>query len=213
MNSVTPATGEAAGKPERLAHWSDFGPLSPTMSADGKRLSFLKTRGWQDAYLAELTREGTIRSAPRRFTLDNRGSYPNAWTPDSQGIIFSSDRTARRAIFKQALIGTVAQAVIQSPGDDCDEAVLTPDRSWILFRAACSVETECLSCSADAAACRRWSHGNDFAGASRSAMELCVRLEGGVFLHPFSTGRTECCFLLGLIRSEGREQNWDSFPT
>jgi Tol biopolymer transport system component len=108
--------------------------LSPAVSGDGKRLSFLKARGWQDVYLAELTPEGTIKSAPRRFTLDDRGSYPDGWTPDSQAIIFTSIRAARRAIFKQALSGTVPQAIVQSPDDDCEKAVLTPDRSWIMFR-------------------------------------------------------------------------------
>ncbi len=131
---VRPATGEAAGKPKRLAHWTDFGPTNPTLSADGKRLSFLKTKSWDDVYLAELTPDGTIKSGPRRFTLDDRGSYPNGWTPDSQAVIFSSDRTATGAIFRQALNQTVAQAVVQSPDDDCENAVFTADRSWLLFR-------------------------------------------------------------------------------
>ncbi len=131
---LRPETGEAAGKPKRLVHSNDFQLLNPTLSADGKRLSFLKARGWQDVYLAELTPEGALKSAARRFTLDDRGSYPNGWTPDSQSIVFSSDRTGTSAIFKQALSETVAEAFVQSPKDDCEKAVFTPDRSWILFR-------------------------------------------------------------------------------
>ncbi len=131
---LRPETGEAAGKPKRLVHSTDFQLLNPTVSADGKRLSFLKARGWQDVYLAELTPAGTLKNAARRFTLDDRGSYPNGWTPDSQAITFSSDRTGTSAIFKQRLSETVAEAFVQSPEDDCEKAVFTPDRSWILFR-------------------------------------------------------------------------------
>jgi serine/threonine protein kinase/Tol biopolymer transport system component len=131
---LRPDTAEAAAKPVRLAHWIDFAASSPTISADGKRLVYLKTVRWQDVYLAELNPEGIMRSAPQRFTLDNRGSFPNGWTPDSRAILFSSNRTQKRAIFKQQLSENVAQAVIQMPDDDCDGAVFTPDRSWILFR-------------------------------------------------------------------------------
>jgi serine/threonine protein kinase len=131
---LRPDTGEAAGNPKRLAHWTDFGPANPSVSANGKRLSFLKAKGWEDVYLAELNPEGTIKNGPRRFTLDDRGSSPNGWTPDSQAIVFSSIRAARRAIFEQALRQPVAQAVVQSSDDDCEKAVFTPDRSWMLFR-------------------------------------------------------------------------------
>jgi len=45
---------EAAGKPERLVSWVEFQPVDLTITADGQRSSFLKTRIWQDIHLAEL---------------------------------------------------------------------------------------------------------------------------------------------------------------
>jgi Tol biopolymer transport system component len=132
--SLRPATAEPSGPPVRFGHWRDLSPLSPTISADGKRLSFLKESRWQDVYLAELTPEAMMKSTPRRFTLDNRGSSPNGWTPDSQAILFGSNRTPKRAIFKQRLREAVAELVVQSTDNDCDDVVFTPDRSWILFR-------------------------------------------------------------------------------
>lgn len=129
------ATADIAGKPVRLTHWTDSHPASLTVSRDGKRLSFLKETGWQDVYLAELTPGGgALASAPRRFTMDNRGSFPNSWTPDSQAILFGSNRAPKRAIFKQTLNETVPRVVIQSRDNDCDGAVFTPDGLWILFR-------------------------------------------------------------------------------
>lgn len=128
------ATADVAGKPVRLAHWTDFQPASLTVSSDGKRLSFLKETGWQDVYLAELTPRGTLKTAPRRFSMDNRGSLPNSWTPDSQAILFGSNRTPKRAIFKQSLTETIPGVLIQSRDNDCDRAVFTPNGLWILFR-------------------------------------------------------------------------------
>ena len=128
------ATADVAGKPVRLTHWTDFQPSSLTASNDGKRLSFLKETDWQDVYLAELIPRATLKTAPSRFTMDNRGSFPNSWTPDSRAILFGSDRTPKRAIFKQSLTETIPRVLIQSPDNDCDGAVFTPDGSWILFR-------------------------------------------------------------------------------
>ena len=130
---VEPRTGEAAGKPARLVQWSDIGADHLTITADGKRLSFLKARVWQDVYVAELGRDGASLKPPRRFTLDNRGSYPNSWTGDSTAIIFSSDRTGKSEVFRQGLNASFAEAIVRGPGDYSD-AVLSPDGSWMLFR-------------------------------------------------------------------------------
>jgi Tol biopolymer transport system component len=130
---VGPPTGEAAGKPERLAQWSDFGPADLAITADGKRLSFLKSRDWQDVYLGELGPDGASMKPPRRFTLDNRGIRSlDAWTLDSQAILFSSDRNGKREIFRQGLNESVAEAVAQGPGDVYN-AALSPDGAWMLY--------------------------------------------------------------------------------
>jgi eukaryotic-like serine/threonine-protein kinase len=133
---VEPRTGEAAGRPERLARWSDFGPQGLTITADGKRLSFRKTREWQDVYLGDLGPDGTTVKLTRRFTLDNRGSYVNSWTPDSKAIIFSSERSGKWDIFRQGLNGNMAEAIVQGPTRDygkVDGGGLSPDEAWILY--------------------------------------------------------------------------------
>jgi DNA-binding winged helix-turn-helix (wHTH) protein len=138
---VEPRTGTAAARPERLGQWGEpvkanyvSGVVSPTITADGKRLSFLKNYSWSDVYLGELAPGGRSMKRPRRFTLDNRGSNPTSWTRDSRAIIFRSGKSGKSEIFKQSLNETIAEAVARSSGKDCDIAMLSPDGFWMLYR-------------------------------------------------------------------------------
>jgi eukaryotic-like serine/threonine-protein kinase len=132
---VEPQKGEAAGKPERLAQWTDFEPVELTFTADGKRLAFLKQHYWQDLYLGELGPDGASMKPPRRFTLDNRGSFLNGWTRDSQAILFSSLRNGKWEVFKQGLNDSVAEAVVEAPGQGY-RAGISPDGAWRLYTEA-----------------------------------------------------------------------------
>jgi hypothetical protein len=93
--AIAATTGEAAGKAVQLTSWSESLPVSVTVTSDGKRLSFLKERIWHDVYLGDLGRDGSSMKPPRRFTLDNRGSYLDEWTRDSKAILFSSSRNGK----------------------------------------------------------------------------------------------------------------------
>jgi serine/threonine protein kinase/Tol biopolymer transport system component len=130
---VKPSVGEAAGNPERLAQWNDFAPMSLTISTDGRRLSLLKQRQWQDVYLGELGPDGASLKTPRRFTLDNRGiGSLDSWTPDSQAIFFSSERNGKAEVFRQGLNESIGEAVVQGSDDDYN-AALSSDGSWMLY--------------------------------------------------------------------------------
>ena len=129
---VEPGTGAAAAKPEWLAQWSDSGADTLAITADGKRLSFLKGRIWQDVYLGELSPHGASMKPPRRFTLDNRGIRTlDSWTLDSQAILFSSDRNGKAEVFRQGLNQGVGEAVVQGPEDNYNSG-LSPGGSWML---------------------------------------------------------------------------------
>jgi eukaryotic-like serine/threonine-protein kinase len=129
---VEPRTAMAAGKPERLTPWRDDGPVSPTITSDGKRLSFLRTRVWQDVYLGELAPDGASMKPPRRFTLDNRGSDPNRWTPDSKAILFESNRSGRSEIFRQSVSENIPEVVVQGPSER-HSTKLSPGGTWLLY--------------------------------------------------------------------------------
>jgi serine/threonine protein kinase/Tol biopolymer transport system component len=132
--SIRRGSAEKAGKPERLAHWRDFRAVNLAATDDGKHLSFVKSKTWTDVYLAELSTDDRRVLESRRFTLDNQGSSPTGWTPDSQAILFASDRTPRREIFKQSGNSAVSTPIISTPGQDCDDAQFSPDGRWILYR-------------------------------------------------------------------------------
>ena len=127
--------GQAAGQPVRLAHWADFYPNCLTVTANGKRLAFLKSRLQLDVYAGELGKGGNSLGPPRRLTLDNRGlgSSPGSWTQDSRAILFISDRNGKDEIFRQGLNENVAQAVVQLPGDQPHNPRLSADGAWLLY--------------------------------------------------------------------------------
>ena len=130
---VKPGTGEAAGRPGQLTPWSDFDPKDLTITQDGKRLSLLKQRGWDDVYLVELGPRGTSIKPPSRLTLDNRGiDGLDSWTPDSQAIVFSSSRNGRAEVFSKGLNADIDKAIVRGPeGYRC--ARLTADGSSMLY--------------------------------------------------------------------------------
>ena len=129
---VEPRKAEAAGKPERLVQTGDSPPRNLSITADGKRLSYLKIRMWDDVYLAELGSEGARVKPPRRLTLDNRGSQISDWTRDNRAILFFSDRNGKSQLFKQSLNESVAEAVVEGPGNVFD-ARISSDGSWMLY--------------------------------------------------------------------------------
>jgi serine/threonine protein kinase/Tol biopolymer transport system component len=133
--AVEPRTGGPAGKPERLTPWSDFASVDLTVTADGKRLSYVKAYAWDDLYLGELGPGRASMKPPHRFTLDRRGSSDEEWTRDSQAILFSSNRNGRFEILRQGLRDSVAEAVVQGP-DDYYNIGLSPDGSWLLYEEA-----------------------------------------------------------------------------
>jgi hypothetical protein len=131
--SVDPQKGEATGKPQRLKQWTDFAPVDLAITADGKRLSFLKFRFWNDVYLGELGPDGASMKAPHRLTLDNRGIQSlESWALDSQAVFFSSSRNGKAQVFRQGINENVAETVVEGPAED-NNAGVSPDGSWLLY--------------------------------------------------------------------------------
>lgn len=121
-----------ASVPEQLTQWSQYTSTDLTISADGKRMSYIKQRSWMDVYVGELGHGGTSISTPWRMTLDNRGSNACRWMPDSQSIFFESDRSGKMEIFRQGVHEGHATRVISGvDGVSCVE--VSPDGSWLLY--------------------------------------------------------------------------------
>ena len=130
---LDPQTGKPTNKPARLTNWVGFSFASPTLTADGKRLAFLKWNFQANVYVAELKAGGSRLTTPRRLTLDDRNDWPTAWTSDSHAVIFWSDRNGSSQVFTQNINQQTAEPVVTGPGQAW-MARLSPDGMSILYR-------------------------------------------------------------------------------
>jgi Tol biopolymer transport system component/predicted Ser/Thr protein kinase len=112
---LDPQTGKLENKPTRITNWVGFSFTSPTGTADGKRLTFLKSNFQSNVYVAELEAGGTKLTTPRRLTLDERTDWPTAWTNDNRAVLFWSDRNGPNQVFKQNIDQETAETVVAGP--------------------------------------------------------------------------------------------------
>ena len=109
---LDPSSGKPENKPARLTNWVGFSFASPTLTADGKSVAFLKSNYQTNVYLAELKAGGARLTTPRRLTFDNRNDQPATWTSDSRNVIFWSDRNGLDQVFMQNINQQTAEAVV-----------------------------------------------------------------------------------------------------
>jgi Tol biopolymer transport system component/DNA-binding winged helix-turn-helix (wHTH) protein len=128
---IDEATGRIWGPKHRITSAPGYvGDLS--ISANGHRLSLAKYTLQPDVYVAELKTRELKLSTPRRLTLDDRTDFPYAWTPDSNAVIFGSDRDGPYHVFKQAFDGTEPELLVGGP-EDASLPRLSPDGLTVLF--------------------------------------------------------------------------------
>lgn len=127
-----PRTAQARGRPRRLTHWAGFQLAHLSISDDGRRVAFTRTRSNSDVYLGELVSNAAEMTAPRRLTFDERVDWPAGWTRDSQALLFYSDRSGEVDIFRQGVTAREAQALVSGPEDKRD-ARQSLDGRWILY--------------------------------------------------------------------------------
>jgi Tol biopolymer transport system component len=99
---VDPRGVKSWGPPTRLTNGSDA-KVRASISADGKRLIFLRGAESPGVYVTEVEGGGSRLSPLRRLSLDERRNYPYTWTPDGKSVIFTSDRDGVFHLFKQAV--------------------------------------------------------------------------------------------------------------
>jgi serine/threonine protein kinase len=130
---IDPRTLKPVEKFIRLTNWTGFCMDPGSVTSDGKRLAFAKWATHATVYVADLDASGNRIVKSRHFTLDETGSSPIDWTPDSKAIIFSSKRNGAEAIFKQRL-GQDGPELISSTPESLRDAQLSPDGEWILWQ-------------------------------------------------------------------------------
>jgi len=70
-----------------------------------------------------------------RLTLEQRASFPHAWTADSNAVIFESDRNGSWDIFKQRIDQRTAESPIAAPRTWEVLPQLAPDGQSVLYEA------------------------------------------------------------------------------
>jgi Tol biopolymer transport system component/tRNA A-37 threonylcarbamoyl transferase component Bud32 len=129
---VNMRTGQREEKPRRLTNWAGFQVVNPTSSADGKRLSFIKTTSHSSVYIGELNANGTQLKTPRRLTSSEWDDRPTAWTRDSRAVLFGSYRDGKWGITKQALDQESGETLVTVPVGFTYPR-LSSDGAWVLY--------------------------------------------------------------------------------
>ena len=125
------STRKFSGKAVRITSGEGF-TLQPSVTGDGKHLTFNRVKPQEDVYLAEFTPKGPRISTPRRLTLDDADDLPFDWTPDSKAVLFTSNRTGTLNIFRQKVDETSAEMLLFGP-EQKTICRLNPDGTQILY--------------------------------------------------------------------------------
>jgi len=126
-------SGQFIQEPKRLTTWSGFCEDNPTLTADGKQLSFLKWASHMTISVADLDAGRTRLSESRHFTLTESKDMPTDWTSDSSAVIFASNRSGQFGIYKQSLSAIDAeQLVAGNPG--LGNPRVSADGNWVIYQ-------------------------------------------------------------------------------
>jgi Tol biopolymer transport system component/DNA-binding winged helix-turn-helix (wHTH) protein len=126
-------SGQPFGNAIRLTSGFDK-KMSPSLSADGKHLAFIRWNGIAHVYFSEVEPGAHRVGAPQRLSLEEGRNYPYGWTPDGRSIIFVSDRDGHAHLFRQRidqpapdlLVGGNDGITLARPGPDGSVFYLVP---------------------------------------------------------------------------------------
>jgi len=102
-----------------------------SMTADGKKLAFLKSAPHLTSYMAEWPAGGKRALKLRHFPLSERSEGIADWTVDSKEVILASSRAGNFGIYKQALNEETAEPLVTEGYGRNPRA--TPDGKWVLY--------------------------------------------------------------------------------
>ena len=123
---------DSGSRADEVAEWSEpIGGLSG--SAAGSRLIVRNLMVEHSVFVAELPAGAGELDHSRRLTLGlGREDLPRGWTPDSQAVVFDSNRNGTWELFKQNLNAATDEPVVRST-DDVFTPRLSPDGTSYLY--------------------------------------------------------------------------------
>jgi len=128
---VDEQTGETRGVQTQVTSGPDWKPR-PQISADGKRLAFLRTNIAPTIYVADVNPRSKSLEKLERLTLDENRSRPYEWTPDGKAVLYISDRDGEFHIYRQR-IGAASPELLVDGHDSPSILRLNPDATEILY--------------------------------------------------------------------------------
>jgi Tol biopolymer transport system component len=133
---LNPAQGTFSAAPKQLTHNTGFCVLDTSATRDSKKLVFLKRSFEVSVYVADLGADAKRISPPRPLTSTEGQEWPVAWTPDSQEVVFASNRGPKMGFFRQSLTNgeiTPILTGIESAGLGNLIGRVSPDGVWLLY--------------------------------------------------------------------------------
>jgi Tol biopolymer transport system component len=168
---VRTSTAEPSGPSREIAHTTgDISRMTIAERAD--KLAFVNEVQQMDVYISELDPRGRKAGPPWRLTLSDANDVPFTWTPDSQSVVFISDRNGNVNIFRQAIHGSMAELLVGGPVNSWTPR-LSPDGSQLLFWETPGISTRLGTAD------RSHAPAPDDEGESRKARLMKVPLNGG----------------------------------
>jgi DNA-binding winged helix-turn-helix (wHTH) protein/Tol biopolymer transport system component len=131
--SVDAKSGRPTDRPQKITGLQGFGIEQLSLTSDGKKLTLMKGTQQVTAYVGSLGTDSRVVSL-RRLTLDDRPSFPSAWTRDSKAVIFTSNRAGAFSIYKQPIDSSLAELILTG-SESVRLARVSPDGAWIVYSA------------------------------------------------------------------------------
>lgn len=126
---VDTATGEPLEEARQITDFPDFNFTHPTLTADGRRLAFVRTRLRGDIVTADFDPDRPALIDLRRLVFTGTDTLPSSWTPSGDGLLFTADER----LYRQDRGQTVAQEHLPSGAGRVSHAVVSPDGAWLLY--------------------------------------------------------------------------------
>jgi Tol biopolymer transport system component len=102
-----------------------------SVTADAKKLVFLRSAGQATSYMADLVAGGTRILQPKHFPLSDSSIEVADWAPDSKSVILISNRSGHSEIYRQSLDKDTAEPLVTEGYDR--GAIMSPDGKSVLY--------------------------------------------------------------------------------
>ena len=129
---IGPNPGSSPVTIRHVRQWPGVNLFRPSISADGKRLLVLKRVSESGVFVADLRDSGKRLENVRPLAHFGGENNPHDWTPDSQAVVFESNRDMFFNIFKQRLDRETPEGLVTGHLSAV-AGRFSPDGKWLFY--------------------------------------------------------------------------------